>query len=281
MTSAIDYSPANGKTNYYKVKAANSSASSPMSAAKSIMVDDGQGGSDNPGGSQGGGTDNPGGSAEEPDEPEELPAPTGVKAYQKGNNIRVEWRAVSGARVYEVYFKGPGYFSYNYTRTENQYIDLATLSLNFQNGDWSIYVIALNSDLEKGEKSLTVSCRYTNSSSTEEPEKLPAPTGLQAYQKGNNIRVEWRAVSGARVYDVYYKGPRYSNYYYFRTEKQYYDFASPNINLKDGNWYFYVIALNSNFEKGEKSTTVSCRYTSSSLGTIPGGESDDNEPSDQ
>lgn len=241
MTSAIDYSPANGKTNYYKVKAANSSTSSPMSAAKSIMVDDNQSGS--------------------------LVAPTGVEARVSGNSIFLSWTDVPTANKYNVYrcSTANGVYSLLTTTSQTSVTDNSPLS---GSNYYKVRSVAANGGIS--EYSTYAYVNYTSGGGTEEPdepEELPAPTGVQAYQNGNNIRVEWRAVSGASRYQVYYKGPGYGSYSFANTVHTYIDLTN---NLKDGNWSFYVIALNSDYEKGEKSSTVSCRYTSSG-GTTPGG----------
>lgn len=250
MTSAIDYSPANGKTNYYKVKAANSSTSSPMSAAKSIMVDDNQSGS--------------------------LVAPTGVEARVSGNSIFLSWTDVPTANKYNVYrcSTANGVYSLLTTTSQTSVTDNSPLS---GSNYYKVRSVAANGGIS--EYSTYAYVNYTSGGGTEEPdepETLPAPTGVQAYQAGNNIRVEWRAVSGASRYQVYYKGPGYGSYSFANTVHTYIDLTN---NLKDGNWSFYVIALDSDYEKGEKSSTVSCRYTSSG-GATPGGGGEE-EPSSQ
>lgn len=253
MTSAIDYSPANGKTNYYKVKAANSSTSSPMSAAKSIMVDDNQSGS--------------------------LVAPTGVEARVSGNSIFLSWTDVPTANKYNVYrcSTANGVYSLLTTTSQTSVTDNSPLS---GSNYYKVRSVAANGGIS--EYSTYAYVNYTSgggggTEEPDEPETLPAPTGVQAYQAGNNIRVEWRAVSGASRYQVYYKGPGYGSYSFANTVHTYIDLTN---NLKDGNWSFYVIALNSDYEKGEKSSTVSCKYTSNS-GTTPGGGGDEEEPTDQ
>lgn len=250
MTSAIDYSPANGKTNYYKVKAANSSTSSPMSAAKSIMVDDNQSGS--------------------------LVAPTGVEARVSGNSIFLSWTDVPTANKYNVYrcSTANGVYSLLTTTSQTSVTDNSPLS---GSNYYKVRSVAANGGISEYSTYAYVNYTSGGGGSTEEPETLPAPTGVQAYQAGNNIRVEWRAVSGASRYQVYYKGPGYGSYSFANTVHTYIDLTN---NLKDGNWSFYVIALNSDYEKGEKSSTVSCKYTSNS-GTTPGGGGDEEEPTDQ
>lgn len=252
MTSAIDYSPANGKTNYYKVKAANSSTSSPMSAAKSIMVDDNQSGS--------------------------LVAPTGVEARVSGNSIFLSWTDVPTANKYNVYrcSTANGVYSLLTTTSQTSVTDNSPLS---GSNYYKVRSVAANGGIS--EYSTYAYVNYTSgggggTEEPDEPETLPAPTGVQAYQNGNNIRVEWRAVSGASRYQVYYKGPGYGSYSFANTVHTYIDLTN---NLKDGNWSFYVIALDSDYEKGEKSSTVSCRYTSSG-GATPGGGGEE-EPSSQ
>lgn len=249
MTSAIDYSPANGKTNYYKVKAANSSTSSPMSAAKSIMVDDNQSGS--------------------------LVAPTGVEARVSGNSIFLSWTDVPTANKYNVYrcSTANGVYSLLTTTSQTSVTDNSPLS---GSNYYKVRSVAANGGISEYSTYAYVNYTSGGGGSTEEPETLPAPTGVQAYQAGNNIRVEWRAVSGASRYQVYYKGPGYGSYSFANTVHTYIDLTN---NLKDGNWSFYVIVLDSDYEKGEKSSTVSCRYTSSG-GATPGGEGEE-EPSSQ
>lgn len=206
ITEAVDYSPCKGQYNYYSLVAGNSKTRSAQGSIYAVYVKSQQSGSDEPGGNDNpGGTDEPddpnepgGGSGE--DEPEELAAPTGVKAYQSGKRIVVSWNAVRGATKYLVYYKQPGKSGYTFS----DYVTGTSVSYesstgNLAAGTWYFYVTAWDNNANYS-KSETVSVEYVSSGGTspgggeDEPTvQAPCPvTYTNCTVSGSKMTLRWR-----------------------------------------------------------------------------------------
>ena len=127
--------------------------------------------------------------------------PTGVVkpsiiAYKVGNNkVKLEWRAVSGAEMYRVYY----YLNGKYTRafTANGDRNVATVT-NLSGGSKYGFVVSAKVNGAWTDYSSAADLVYAT------PTGSPKPF-IVGYKTGNGkVKLEWQAVSGAEMYRVYY-----------------------------------------------------------------------------
>ena len=115
-----------------------------------------------------------------------------LRISNKSNGIRAEWNEIFGAKKYIVYFKQTGaskWSSYETTDTFYPFLKL-TPGVNY-----SVQAQAVSDNNVKGSYSRVQKLTYI-------PQVKPA---LTLSNKSNGIRAEWKAVTGATKYIVYYK----------------------------------------------------------------------------
>ena len=147
----------------------------------------------------------------------EKPAAPTVTLANKSNGIRAEWKAVSGATKYIVYYKKNSDSKWNSTETANTYYPLLNLTAGTQ---YAVQVQAIGKNNVKGYYSAVKRLVYI-------PQVKPTVT---LANKSNGIRAEWKAVSGATGYTVYYKKDADSKWNSVETANTYY----PLLNIKPG-----------------------------------------------
>ena len=171
-----------------------------------------------------------------------LAAPA-LSVSNKSNGIRAEWKKVSSAAKYIVYYKKASDSSWKSTTTSNTYYAL----LNTIPGTkYSFQVQAVTSGGAKGNYSKVANLEF----------KLMATT-VTLSNKSNGIRADWKKVPGAAKYIVYYKKASDSAWKSATTKNLYY----PVLNTTAGTKYkVQVQAVASNGAKGYYSKVYSLTF---------------------
>ena len=165
-----------------------------------------------------------------------LSAPSGVTATGGSQQVVLAWTAVSGASSYTVYWDNASGITSSDTAITSITTDNYTHS-GLDNGTLNYYKVAAVNSAGTGTLSSEVSATTLIF--------LAAPDNVSASGAGDNITLNWNAVSGASSYTVYWdnaSGITSS------------DTAIPSIStdnythtsLSDGTYYYKVAAVNAN-----------------------------------
>ena len=165
-----------------------------------------------------------------------LSAPSGVTATGGSQQVVLAWTAVSGASSYTVYWDNASGITSSDTAITSITTDNYTHS-GLDNGTLNYYKVAAVNSAGTGTLSSEISATTLIF--------LAAPDNVSASGAGDNITLNWNAVSGASSYTVYWdnaSGITSS------------DTAIPSIStdnythtsLSDGTYYYKVAAVNAN-----------------------------------
>jgi fibronectin type 3 domain-containing protein len=182
-----------------------------------------------------------------PPEETKLPAPGNLQAEPEGNTVYLHWNSVYGAVSYNVYRNDEGIGKADGASYSEA--DLAPGTYHYQ-------VAAVDSNGNEGELSEPVSVTLS----------VSVPTGLYAYSDGNTVNLSWNPVSGVSHYKVYRGESLYELYNLGAIE----GFTFFDEAVSPGTYYYWVAAVDSSGNEGERSEPVS--VTVLPLAPTPGGD---------
>lgn len=170
------------------------------------------------------------------------PGSPSLTLSNKSNGIRAEWKSVTGADKYIVYFKKYGTSTWSSTETRNLYYPLLGITPGTA---YNVQVQSVGAGNLKGGYSSVGTMIYI-------PQLQP---NVSLSNKSNGIRAEWGAISGASYYIVYYKvnGTNWSS---TTTKNTYF----PYLNTKSGTLYCVQVQPVFNGSKGLYSSVKSLTF---------------------
>ncbi len=156
------------------------------------------------------------GSSETPTKPS---IPTGLRAVQKGETIEVSWNPVPDVYYYRLWYTTP-IGGKDYT---NVYAPETTaiFDRNMQNGRYTFWIQATNSNYDFSPESDTVTCNFSTSSGggggggnsgNDTPKKLETPTNLEAWSGDSFVQISFDEVPLGYQYELYRSSSAASGY---------------------------------------------------------------------